>query len=311
MAELVFQITPPRASDPRAQLSPRTFLKHPSMLSPLKRAASLNFGEADQKQMRFDPPPSSKDDVDMIHYCKRLGPDRLTIRYPISDKLNELRGQIKDLRAHSRSQRERIKELECELETVKRELETVKRELEMGKRELEMIKRELGAARADRATAQADRATAQARLEAVEAELQGYRNTRLNLMIPNLLVDFIEFLYKRRNRQLPGGSGHASTRYDRAIDVIRSEKWIEGDNALRKYQKSLNNLAKYRAIRNATAHESEIELAKMLVSPAYRDSLEYRHWSPLFAIVYGVSVEEMAGREEEDAGSILRSEMEQ
>ncbi|KAI9784240.1 MAG: hypothetical protein M1816_000912 [Peltula sp. TS41687] len=279
MAELVFQITPPRASDPRAQLSPRTFLKHPSMLSLLKRAASLNFGEADQKRMRFDPPPSSKDDVDMIHYCKRLGPDRLTIRYPISDKLNELRGQIKGLRAHSRSQRERIKELECELETVKRELET-----------------------------------AQARLEAVEAELQGYRNTRLNLMIPNLLVDFIEFLYKRRNRQLPGGSGHAghaSTRYDCAIDVIRSEKWIEGDNALRKYQKSLNNLAKYRAIRNATAHESEIELAKMLVSPAYRDSLEYRHWSPLFAIVYGVSVEEMAGREEEDAGSILRSEMEQ
>lgn len=33
-----------------------------------------------------------------------------------------------------------------------------------------------------------------------EAELQGYRNTRLNLMIPNLLVDFIEFGMIRESR---------------------------------------------------------------------------------------------------------------
>ena len=48
--------------------------------------------------------------------------------------------------------------------------------------------------------------------------------------------------------------------------------------------------------RNDEAHESEVTLAKLLVTPRMKDHPKryYDQWAPLFQFVYGNTVEELA-----------------
>lgn len=55
---------------------------------------------------------------------------------------------------------------------------------------------------------------------------------------------------------------------------------------------------KYTSVRNASAHESEVEFARMLLSTDLYETEEYYKWAGLFPYTYGGSVEEIAARDE-------------
>lgn len=55
---------------------------------------------------------------------------------------------------------------------------------------------------------------------------------------------------------------------------------------------------KYTSLRNSSAHEAEVEFARMLLSTDLYETEEYYKWAGLFPYTYGGSIEEVAARDE-------------
>lgn len=63
---------------------------------------------------------------------------------------------------------------------------------------------------------------------------------------------------------------------------------------------------KYTLQRNVSAHESEVQLARMLFSTDFYETEDYYKWAGLLPFTYGGSVEEVAARDEIEPTSEYR-----
>lgn len=59
-----------------------------------------------------------------------------------------------------------------------------------------------------------------------------------------------------------------------------------------------NTWVKYTSQRNISAHESEVDFARMFLSTELYETEEYHKWAGVFPFTYGGSVEEVAARDE-------------
>jgi hypothetical protein len=138
---------------------------------------------------------------------------------------------------------------------------------------------------------------------------------RLDLYIGNMLVDFVEKIYRDRRSSLPPGTGndpsHSTTRHAQAAQQIRKKDLVEMGiapkyyDALQMFSKVYNprpdlrvklTWQQYNEARNSQAHDTRIAFAKLLLSPHFQrtEHHQYCYWSGLFPICYGQTVEQVA-----------------
>ena len=126
---------------------------------------------------------------------------------------------------------------------------------------------------------------------------------KLNMFIANLVVKLIDKVSVLLGKALPEGSNdntHSTNRYTNFVKDLSSTKksrakWRELTKLNSKYLTTIINIETYQVDRNLTAHETEHDFARLLLSDRYRNQHEHNHFGPLLAYVYDKSVEELAG----------------
>jgi hypothetical protein len=224
---LTVQLTPPHASSTLSSLSPHSFLQDPQTLSSFRRKTKLNLRTTDQKNFSLDPQSRSNERTISEYHdrvLREMSNDRRKIHatFPFDDVIDTTKKEQKSLKVCRRiiylmnacllspELKQRITELESTNRTMKEDNHTMKENNRSMQDTINTMKE--------------DNRSMQDTIHFMQME-------RLDLYIGNMLVDFVEKIYRDRRSSLPPGTGndpsHSTTRHAQAAQQIRKKDLVE------------------------------------------------------------------------------------
>ncbi|KAI9809193.1 MAG: hypothetical protein M1825_002484 [Sarcosagium campestre] len=123
----------------------------------------------------------------------------------------------------------------------------------------------------------------------------------------NVLTKFLEVYAAKKERKGGEGAGNkssnATTRCMSTSEDIDAKQLAEVADLPSKFLKIIKGYPKLVKRRNEACHATEARFAKLLLSEVCGgvDSPLYRTWAPLFPFTYGMTCEELADTEEDEA----------
>ncbi|KAI9814152.1 MAG: hypothetical protein M1832_005963 [Thelocarpon impressellum] len=306
------EVTPPPPDSEQSKLSTTDFLQSAKVAASIKRRARLDIGAEDTKRIRFASvvATSPENDTTIAEYVASRQGAKIPIEIPfdaVARKMASADREIADskrratksddaslaLRKHLRKNAADSKKIEANL---KADLEN---EAEKRKRETTELKRRADEheQRADELERRADELTTV--VETLEADRKFTERKRNDMFIDNMLCALV----KKATAKRRGTTGVVTERSNQvdpghtrivSLAMTVTKKELEAINVHEKYLKVLSKMDETHANRNMIAHESEDEFARYLLGSESKAHVDYGRWAPLFPVIYGKTVEEVA-----------------
>ncbi|KAL8792461.1 MAG: hypothetical protein Q9195_004917 [Heterodermia aff. obscurata] len=297
--ELTISLTPPRPHDERRTLSPAQFLTHQTTIDHVNRRSFLELNKTKAGLLSLHPSIKEKDST-MAQYLHRVFtevPEPLS-RVHVTISGDDVAKGISDVKRKV----DRLESRTAELELTRADQESRIAELELTRADQESRIAELQLTRADQESRTAELELTRADLESRMAELQLSLNdtyaTRLQFLFCNLAIRLTqEVASKNKMAHVSDGrKSHSTIELERFSSSVTSEM-LDRANIPIKFLFLVQKLPLLNRHRNQIAHESQNELARLLMKPCQHDNFE--RFQELFPILYGATIQEIAAEPNE------------